>query len=116
MSTILFLKNNNGNEKVMNTKNITRTNKLKYVHLYICVKTTTNTSTVQCNLWNLCLIEFTWTITRLQFFIAIATTGSKSFDLILSGMSFRILGAKNDNDLVPLYTDFTGLVKMLPYS
>ena len=48
MSTILFLKNNNSNEKVINTKNITRTNKLKYVHLYICVKTTTNTSTVQC--------------------------------------------------------------------
>ena len=37
-------------------------------------------------------------------------TGSGSIDLILSGISFNILVAKYDNDLVPLNTDFTSLV------
>ena len=42
--------------------------------------------------------------------ITILKTGSKSIDLVLSGMSSPILGDKNDNDFVFLYTDFTGLV------
>ena len=33
MSTILYLKNNNGNLKVIYTKDITATNKLKYAYL-----------------------------------------------------------------------------------
>ena len=36
--------------------------------------------------------------------------GSDSVDLVLSRISLHFLGAKYDNDSVPLYTDFTGLI------
>ena len=43
-------------------------------------------------------------------FIAILKVGSRSIDLILSGMSSHILGVKDDNNSMSLYTNFAGLV------
>ena len=48
-----------------------------------------------------------------HYFIAIVKARSESIDLILPGMSSSILGAKNDNDPVPLCTDYTVPVKKL---
>ena len=44
-------------------------------------------------------------------FIANLKAGREWTDLILSGMTSHILGAKNDNDSVFLYTDFAGLCR-----
>ena len=96
---------------MIDTKIITRVNKLKYVHLYICVKTTTNRSTAQSQLVELLFDQVLHGKSPgFHCFIANLKSGSKSIDLILLGMSFHTLGANKDNDSVLLYTDFTGLV------
>ena len=44
------------------------------------------------------------------FSTAFVKTGSNSINFLPSGITFHILGFKNDNDSVFLYTDFKGLV------
>ena len=64
----------------------------------------------KANLWNVFEQNLHESSIGFHYFIAILKLGSKSIDLILSGMSSHILGVKDDNNSVALYTNFTGLV------
>ena len=74
------------------------------------MKVTTNTLTTQSELVNCMLDGVYGQSLGFHSFIANFIGGSDSVDLTLSVISSHNLGAKNDNDSVPLYTNFTGLV------